>query len=58
MAHPRLTKIEIKELERTYGKHNFCYQCGNPNIVSVGDQHLWPGAAECPKCGSSDLDAG
>lgn len=47
-----LKKDEIKELEAKYGKHNFCYQCGNPKLI-------YEGAAEgywCPECGSSDQD--
>lgn len=52
-----LSNKDIKTLEKKYGKHNFCYQCGNPDLKLVDDQHLWPGFAECPKCGSSDLDA-
>ena len=47
-----LTKKEIKELEQKYGKHNFCYQCGNPKII-------WESPAEgawCLECGSSDQD--
>ncbi len=47
----------IKELEEKYGKHNFCYQCGNPDIEPVEDQHLYPGFCECPVCGSTDLVA-
>lgn len=53
-----LDKKTVKELEEKYGKHNFCYQCGSPDIVPVDDQICWPGFYECPKCGSSDLDAG
>lgn len=47
-----LTREGAKELEAKYGKHKFCHQCGNPNIV-------WESPAEgawCPKCGSSDQD--
>jgi transcription elongation factor Elf1 len=58
MNATKLTKADIKALEKKYGKHNFCYQCGNPDMVPIEDQHLWPGFCECPKCGSSDLDAG
>ena len=53
-----LPEAEIKELEAKYGKHNFCYQCGNPDIKPVPDQRRYPGYCECPKCGSSDLRAG
>ncbi len=53
-----LDSKEIKGLEKKYGKHNFCYQCGNLQLEKVDDQHLWPGYCGCPKCGSSDLDAG
>lgn len=49
------TKKQIKELEKQFGKHNFCHQCGNPDIVPIEDQHLFPGFCECPRCGSSDL---
>ena len=47
-----LTREGAKELEAKYGKHKFCHQSGNPNIV-------WESPAEgawCPKCGSSDQD--
>lgn len=47
-----LTKEEIKKLEARYGKHKFCYQCGNPDLVYEG---LVEGYS-CPKCGSSDED--
>ena len=47
-----MTKLEIKELEQKYGKHNFCYQCGDSQIVDEGlAEGFW-----CPQCGSSDLD--
>ena len=47
-----LSKAKIKELEKRYGKHNFCYQCGNPKLVleSLAEGY-W-----CPECGSSDSD--
>jgi hypothetical protein len=35
-----LTKSQVKELEKKYGKHKFCYQCGNPDLILVEDQHL------------------
>ena len=57
-AGVKLTKGEVKELEKKHGKHNFCYQCGSIDLVPVDDQHLWPGYRECRNCGSSDLDAG
>lgn len=47
-----LSEEKIKELEQKYGKHNFCYQCGNPNIVLESPaEGYW-----CPVCGSSDQD--
>ena len=58
MFKTTLTNKQIKELEKKYGKHNFCYQCGNPNLKLIDDQNIYPRFSECPKCGSSDLDAG
>jgi ribosomal protein L37AE/L43A len=58
MFTTKLSNKEIKELEKKFGKHNFCYQCGNPDVKPVEDQHLWKGFCYCPKCGSSDLDEG
>ena len=47
-----MTKEEIKELEAKYGKHRFCYQCGNPNLIHESlVEGYW-----CPKCGCSDMD--
>ena len=47
-----LSKDKVKDLEEKHGKHNFCYQCGNPNLVYEGPaEGYW-----CPKCGSSDQD--
>ena len=46
---------KIKDLEKKYGKHKFCYQCGNPDIIRFGEPYD-PNYAWCPKCGSSDLD--
>lgn len=43
----------IKELEKKYGRHKFCYECGNPDIKPIDD---FPFLFWCPKCGSSDLD--
>ena len=48
----KLTRKEIKALEKQYGKHKFCYQCGNPDII-LESLAEW---AWCPKCGSSDQD--
>jgi hypothetical protein len=53
----KLTDKQIKDLEKKYGKHNFCYQRGNPDTKLVDDQICWHGFSWCPKCGSSDLNA-
>ena len=53
----KLSRARIKELESKYGKHKFCYQCGNPEIIPVEDWQIYKDKYyECPKCGSSDLD--
>lgn len=53
-----LTKQQIRKLEAKYGEHNFCYQCGNPDLKPVKNAHLWPNDyRSCPKCGSSDTNA-
>jgi hypothetical protein len=44
-----LSDEKIKELESKYGPHNFCYQCGNPDLIGESP-------AYCDKCGSSDED--
>ena len=49
-----LNTKKIKELEAKHGKHNFCYQCGNPDIKPLGMPY--PGGFHCPQCGSSDGD--
>ncbi len=54
----KLTQAQVKDLEKQYGKHEFCYQCGSTNLGPVDDQVLYPGYKECRNCGSSDLDAG
>lgn len=57
MTVQTISQKTIKELEKKYGKHNFCYQCGNPDLKPVEDAHIWPKEYRaCPKCGSSDLD--
>ena len=43
-----------KELEAKYGRHKFCYKCGNPDIKPLGMDYN--GGFYCPKCGSSDGD--
>lgn len=50
-----LDKQQIKQLEAKYGKHNFCYQCGSPNIKEVTEPAL-KGNFYCLNCSSSDLD--
>jgi ribosomal protein L37AE/L43A len=49
-----LTKSQVKNLEKKYGKHNFCYECGNPNLIQC--EPFNSELKECPKCGSSDMD--
>lgn len=51
----KLSQEQVKELEAKYGKHNFCYQCGNPDILPIGEPYA-PDLCWCPACGSSDLD--
>ncbi len=51
-----LGQKKIRELEKEHGRHKFCYQCGNPNIVPLGAPYF-KDYYRCPKCGSSDLDA-
>jgi len=36
---PKPGHREILELEAQYGKHNFCYQCGSPNIKPMGESY-------------------
>lgn len=52
MPDKPLNKEEIKALEKKYGKHKFCYVCGNPHIVLESPAEGY----YCPKCGSSDED--
>lgn len=50
-----ISNKEIKCLEKKYGKHNFCYQCGSKKIKEATEKNL-KGNFYCLECHSSDLD--
>lgn len=50
-----LSEEEIKSLEERYGKNNFCYQCGNPDLKPIKGYEKFE-FCKCPKCGASDLN--